>query len=585
MRCSLFLLIFFVGSCGESGNTGGDATCASDDGKDASSDRGSTPQDGSKPRPTILEKPEPEAPSFPATVGEVTFYAETDFEIFGGAPLDHEISMCVSSSKCFPLSPFSPGFYPGSMDTFSYRDIGIAAGAVDRLQLKSVNGSNAWNPACFQMNVDGEAVYCRSRAPHIGNAPGEEQNFIDELGLHECQSCFQTPLTHGPMIGAVGETEARIWIRTDATRKVGLRVSSDPEMKDAVMAAWSYPRVEDDYTAVLHVEGLSPAARYFFQVEVDGRPHGKLGSFVTDIRAEKKQRIAVVSCTRWAKQNGFDTLVRSQPDLLLMAGDAVYANSVDLDVHRSHYRFSRAIAPRADAFAAIPTISVWDDHDFVGNNADGTAAGKEVSLRIFKEYWANPSYGDGDEGVYFTHRTGMTEFFMLDTRYFRYEGDMLGEKQEAWLIDALKASDAAFKFLVSGVQFTKTSTISTDEWQGHAPEARDRLFSKLAEENIEGVILVSGNIHRSEYRELNRDSGYALPEITSSGMANEPSGCRGQSVEEEAPGELQFCAGKTNTFVLVDIDETLSDPEVTVRYVDVLGDELYQTVIKRSELK
>jgi alkaline phosphatase D len=157
----------------------------------------------------------------------------------------------------------------------------------------------------------------------------------------------------------------------------------------------------------------------------------------------------------------------------------------------------RELAPR------VPIYAIWDDHDFGPNNSDGTEANKADSLVAFKEFWANPGFGEADNpGCYFTFTRGDVQFFMLDCRYYRSpnkapvgpEKTMLGARQLEWLKRELLASKARIKILATGSEWQTHS--SDDSWKMFLDE-RNALFDWIEEQRIEGVILLSGDRHFS----------------------------------------------------------------------------------------
>jgi alkaline phosphatase D len=161
----------------------------------------------------------------------------------------------------------------------------------------------------------------------------------------------------------------------------------------------------------------------------------------------------------------------------------------------------RAVGGFRELTAKVPCYGVWDDHDFGPNNSDGTLPGKETSLRAFKEFWANPAYGeDGNPGCYHKFSRGDVDFFMLDVRYHRSPDKapqdetktMLGDKQFAWLKRELKASKAKLKFVASGSVFDSKGT--DDSWAIY-PHARRAFLDMLKQEGGDGVILLSGDRH------------------------------------------------------------------------------------------
>ncbi len=270
-------------------------------------------------------------------------------------------------------------------------------------------------------------------------------------------------------------------------------------------------------------------------------------------------------------------LVLRGPSTWLASGRSSSAGN-DLSSLRWFCRRARGLPQRAAMLAHTPTIAVWDDHDFVGNNTLGSAPGKEVALRTFAEYWANPSAGtEQAPGVFFRYRYGDVDFFMLDDRYYRgLDGTLLGQAQTAWLEQELSASTATFKLLVSGSQFTSYG--SSDSWAAYQ-SAQTALFDFIRDQKIDGVVLLSGDVHRSELRIIERNSkgGYDLPELTSSPMATWNSPCKSSP-------ELLACHDDGQYFVTVDIDTTLADPSLTAHIIDAAGKTLASLPVLLSEL-
>jgi alkaline phosphatase D len=79
---------------------------------------------------------------------------------------------------------------------------------------------------------------------------------------------------------------------------------------------------------------------------------------------------------------------------------------------------------------------------------------------------------------------------------------MLGEQQLAWLLRELLASRAAVKIVASGSQWQTHGT--EDSWASFRRE-REQIFQFIEVNNIEGVILLSGDRHfTAAYQVLGR---------------------------------------------------------------------------------
>lgn len=102
-----------------------------------------------------------------------------------------------------------------------------------------------------------------------------------------------------------------------------------------------------------------------------------------------------------------------------------------------------------------------DDHDYGTDGSDKSFIFKRESLDLFKDYWANPSYGTPETPSVFTKISyNVVDFFLLDDRYYRDTQNMpdfaqkaiFGEAQLDWLKNALLGSTASLKIIAAGGQ-------------------------------------------------------------------------------------------------------------------------------------
>jgi alkaline phosphatase D len=516
---------------------------------------------------------------FPETIDQLTISIRTGTGTYHGTN-DNALGLCLSENDCFVLNVAGvDDFRRGEVDVYHFEGINLPRSDVNRVEIRSRSGDDRWVPACMQIQFDGEQVYCNPEIyQKFGNDVGEVENWTDPDFLHlACTSCYASPLTHGPMIGAVHPDAAHIWLRSDATREVKIHVY---ETGGATVSQSTYTLAENDYAHTFRFDALVPDTRYSYRIEIEDFISQDY-SFKTgpENRAPVKYSFSFGSCAKVEDQSIFSEIAKTNPDLFLFIGDNHYANSNQLNTLRWFYRWSLERPERLALAQTVPTIAIWDDHDFTGNNSNGYAMGKNKALRVFKEYWANPGYGLPETpGVFFNYRYGDTEFFMLDDRYYRgLDGTMLGQTQTNWLLTQLASSTAVFKFLVIGSQWTSFG--SADSWAAF-PQAAEALYSEIENRRISGVVLISGDIHRSEFRAIVRtgSSAYDLPELTSSPLANSNSSCRSDS-------EQRDCVDEGNYFIAVDVDTTESDPRLDARIIHGDGTTKASWSIRASELR
>jgi alkaline phosphatase D len=313
----------------------------------------------------------------------------------------------------------------------------------------------------------------------------------------------------GPMLGHVSATEARIWIKATASVRVAVRIAREADLAEAREIAGPEIGPENGFTAQVVIAELQPATTYYYTVLFDGqpvvaRPWPRFVTAPVD-GARGKVRFAFGSCV--GKEGWLDAATwadmeaRTPLDWILLLGDNHYANSGDPQKQRAAFVAHR----RNPGFIALtrrtPIYGIWDDHDFGPNDSDGTLAGKETVLRTFKEFFANPSYGEADNpGVYFKLTRGDVDIFMLDDRYYRSPNKtpdngsktMLGARQLEWLKREILASRAAIKFLAAGGEWQAKS--QQDSWASFLRERND-IFDFLAANDIRNVVLLSGDRH------------------------------------------------------------------------------------------
>ena len=119
------------------------------------------------------------------------------------------------------------------------------------------------------------------------------------------------------------------------------------------------------------------------------------------------------------------------------------------------------------------------------------------------------------------------EFFVLDLRSQRddnldtdnfaksmLDGDLIPNDQKDWLLDSLKDSTAKWKFILSSVSFNKDARpLSTDLWHSFSTEAQE-IKDWIANEGIDDVIVLSGDIHTGGGIDDGTNSLTELPEMT-----------------------------------------------------------------------
>ena len=213
-------------------------------------------------------------------------------------------------------------------------------------------------------------------------------------------------------------------------------------------------------------------------------------------------RLAFGSCaTQERPQPIWNAILASRPQLLLLLGDNIYADTKDMDVMRRKYAKLAAIPGFQAVRQACPILATWDDHDLGANDAGSDYPMKEESQQVFLDFFGDPADSPRRKrpGVYDAHLFGpegkRVQVIMLDTRYFRSSPlkrnqvpvtgqgpyipnsdpntTILGEDQWTWLAEQLKVP-AEIHLLVSSIQVVAEDH-GWEKWMNF-PHERERLF-------------------------------------------------------------------------------------------------------------
>ncbi|MCF7708160.1 MAG: alkaline phosphatase D family protein [Verrucomicrobia bacterium] len=400
----------------------------------------------------------------------------------------------------------------------------------------------------------------------------------------------------GPILGAVTDQSARLWIRTPGSAMVQARVWPDAAVDQPVEVIKTdkvKTGADADFTALMDVKGLEPSTAYHYDILVNGkqiqRPERRRFRTFPAKHQKAKFSVGFGGGARYIPENEriWDTIASFDPLAFLFLGDNVYIDNPEFrNRQRVHY-YRRQMRPEFRRMTGTTAIyAIWDDHDFGKNDCAGglnpfKPEWKPRVWRVFKQNWNNPYYGGGEEqpGCWFDFSIGDVDFFMTDGRYYRAfeEGTMLGSAQKQWLFDKLKTSTATFKVIASGTLWTKHADKGgADSWWGVRRE-REEILSLIDREKIDGVILLSADRHRTDVYKIERPAGYDIFEFETSKLTNNHT--------HPTKDEALFSYNKGNSFGLLTFDLTADDPEVSFRCITAEGDTVYELTLKHSRLQ
>ncbi len=316
------------------------------------------------------------------------------------------------------------------------------------------------------------------------------------------------------------------------------------------------------------VAGLRPASQYFYRFIAGGEasPVGRTRTAPARGAAVDRLRICFGSCQKYdvGHYAAYRHMIAEDPDLILFLGDYIYENAgksdaetvraisldeaVDLAGYRQRYALYKSDPLLQAAHQAVPWALTWDDHEVAndyGNARDQNNSDPVVFLRrraaAYQAYLehvplraALMPHGS-DIRLYRTLDWGrLAQLQIIDDRQYRgapacqppglaeahkkYRSlidacpdlddprrTMLGDRQEAWLMDRLGDTQAQWNILAQQTLMHQQARIDADHpergkqygadtWSGF-PAARDRIFRRWAQAGTRNPLALGGDIH------------------------------------------------------------------------------------------
>ena len=277
-------------------------------------------------------------------------------------------------------------------------------------------------------------------------------------------------------------------------------------------------------------------------------------------------KISCGSCiTQEKDQPIWKSILREKSDIFIFMGDNVYGDNKKnshLNLLKKAYKKQKIKIPFKKLQETNEIFSIWDDHDYGKNDGGKEFENKKEAKELFLKFWDIPADDErrNREGLYFSKKRnteiGVIQFIFLDTRYFRsalkptdkkwapkkekYMADYdpkktyLGDKQWNWLKTTFKEK-SDIKILISSIQVLAEGH-GFEKW-GNLPLEKRRLYNLIDENDINKLIILSGDRHRAGIYKDRTKNGNELYELTSSSL-NLAAGKLFKAVEEAGPNRI-----------------------------------------------
>ncbi len=345
----------------------------------------------------------------------------------------------------------------------------------------------------------------------------------------------QIIVTNSVIVGGVTSGSAKFWIRISQPADINIEVSEDPSFASVNKGTSVSVTPESNFAGIVSVSGLKPDTKYFYRVLINDDPEETPERYFIsfpEAAVNSYFTFAFGSCQQSGPASGgnvYNEIVKHEPRFFLQIGDWGYPDTTDntpfnnnffpasyTGVQLSYERKYNPAYPMDSLCRTAPIDYVYDDHDYMNNNASALSSSfsvpikpnplgsdfivmeipnplnaRENSIRGYRENF--PGYPPANEsrGIYHKFTFGNAEFFVLDLRAQRSpnlealvknnssgfwefnppQGHTIlgrdnapgsGENQMDWFLNGLLNSNADWKFVISSVPFNKSQKQAID---------------------------------------------------------------------------------------------------------------------------
>jgi PhoD-like phosphatase len=264
--------------------------------------------------------------------------------------------------------------------------------------------------------------------------------------------------------------------------------------------------------------GLAADTLYYYDAVVDGASAGLMETFRTPKIAEAYSfRVVAGACWETTSDTYhlstiFETIANLslKPLLMLQTGDLHYEDpgTTSDTVFRAAYdRFSNS-PQKQKLLRSIPIAYTWSDHDFCGDNSNGTAAAKLNAQRVYREQVPSYTLPSSSE-IYQAFTIGRVKFILTDQRSEKSAQSatdnsskrIFSQAQEDWFTTQIADGVANHERIVwvSDVPWIATAAANQDTWGGystHRTAIANMLYSSGAYPKL---LIVCGDAHMLAY--------------------------------------------------------------------------------------
>jgi phosphodiesterase/alkaline phosphatase D-like protein len=258
----------------------------------------------------------------------------------------------------------------------------------------------------------------------------------------------------------------------------------------------------------LTCSGLTANTTYFYCVEAAGVLDTSLvGTFKTPATGAQTFKMAFASCAvNNSSRVVFDSIAAENPLFFVHLGDMFYD-----DIGSNTPRLFRQALDRTllsdrqgRLLRNVPTIYMYDDHDYGPNDSNGSSASRPAAVANYKERVPHPPLVEtgATDANYFSFEIGRVRFIVTDLRSMKSpqanadnaSKTMMGAAQKTWFKSQLSSASGKIICWLCTTPFITNATGGADHWGGYTTE-RTEIADHIKANCAGKVMVLTGDTH------------------------------------------------------------------------------------------
>lgn len=332
------------------------------------------------------------------------------------------------------------------------------------------------------------------------------------------QNYNRSPAAEWVLVGGLQSSSAVFKVRTlpeegDGANRT-LLISTSPDQNDSEIVH-QQQILGNELVETIQVEGLANGTQYYYFITENANGDYRYkGKFRTPQPEGTRFnfKVATAGCaTTGSRANVFRHIAEEDPLLFLHLGDFHYEdlNVVNVTTRLTAIDMVMGSEPQAALWSRVGFTSMWDDHDWLGDESRGEGIGREAALESYRlafpyqsplPAFANDAY-DGQKELppYHAFTIGTVRFIISDLRSESSEEHMYSEQQKQWLFEEI-ANASLYDFVVWVTPSPWIGPSKKDDtWWGH-PEDRSELSEYITSTmggpgGAKNLIAISSDAH------------------------------------------------------------------------------------------